>query len=107
MPNESSVEGMLQALKSRGLAGKIKLVGFDSNEVLLGALKKGDIDGLVLQHPFQMGYDGMKRAIDALEGRTVDRGVRHTDLRLATRDNMDSETLRAMHSPDLKRYLPK
>jgi len=35
VPNESSTEGMLQALKGRGLAGKIKLVGFDSNDVLL------------------------------------------------------------------------
>jgi len=33
----------------------------------------------------------MKRAIDALEGRAVDRGVLHTNLRVATRANVDSD----------------
>lgn len=107
MPNESSVQGMLQALKARGLAGKIRLVGFDSNEVLLAALKRGDIDGLVLQDPFQMGHEAVKRAIAAAEGRAVDRGTLHTNLRVATRENVNSEELRAMHTPELERFLPK
>jgi ribose transport system substrate-binding protein len=107
MPNESSVQGMLEALKARGQAGKIKLVGFDSNEVLLAALKRGDIDGLVLQDPFQMGYEAVKRAIAAADGKEADRGTLHTNLRVATRENVDSAPLRAMHTPDLERYLPK
>jgi ribose transport system substrate-binding protein len=106
-PNESSTEGVLQALRTRGLVGQVRLVGFDGNAVLLAALKKGDLDGLVLQDPFQMGYEATKRAIAAVEGQAVDRGTRHTNLRVATRDNVDSAELRSMHSPDLARYLPK
>lgn len=107
MPNESSTEGMLQALKSRGLNGKIRLVGFDSSVVLLAALKKGDIDGLVLQDPFQMGYRAVQRALAAVDGREAERSTLHTNLRVATRANVESDELRTMYAPDLARFLPK
>ena len=70
-------------------------------------LKRGDVDGLVLQDPFQMGYEAVKRAINAAEGREVNRGTLHTNLRVATRENVDSDALRGMHTPELERFLPK
>src|SRR5439155_3077943 len=54
--NESSTQGILQAMRSKSPPPQILLVGFDGSEVLIEALKKGDIHGLVLQDPFEMGY---------------------------------------------------
>jgi ribose transport system substrate-binding protein len=60
-PNESSAYGMLRALVTSGRAGKVKYVGFDSSDRLLEGLKKGEIQGLVVQNPYKMGYEGVTR----------------------------------------------
>ena len=54
-PNESSTFGMLLALRSRGLAGQIRFIGFDANDSLVEALERGELDGLVVQNPMGMG----------------------------------------------------
>lgn len=54
-PNEFTTFAMLRALQDGGLAGKVKFVGFDSSEMLVAAMKKGELHGLVLQDPIRMG----------------------------------------------------
>lgn len=58
-PNESSTFGMLRALQDAGLAGKVRFFGFDSSPKLLESLQAGEIDGLVVQDPFKIGYLGV------------------------------------------------
>ena len=70
-PNESSTFGMMLALKSRGMLGKVVFIGFDSSPELLDALKTGQIAALVLQNPEKMGYLAVKAAMDALSGTKV------------------------------------
>src|SRR5262245_47331415 len=43
-PNESTTFGMLLALQKSNLAGKLKFVGFDASEKLIGAVEAGQID---------------------------------------------------------------
>jgi ribose transport system substrate-binding protein len=74
-PNESSTFGMLLALRQAGLAGKIKFVGFDVTPQLIDALKGGDIDALVAQDPVKMGYQGVKTAVAAARGQSVNRHI--------------------------------
>lgn len=45
-PNESSANGMLDALRSLSMSQQVRLVGFDSSEPLLNAVEAGDIEGL-------------------------------------------------------------
>jgi len=59
-PNLSTSFGMLLALEDSGLAGKVKYVGFDSSPRLVQGLRKGQIQGLVLQDPINMGYLGVR-----------------------------------------------
>jgi ribose transport system substrate-binding protein len=101
-PNESSATGVLEALRATGKAGKVRLVGFDGSSVLIDALKAGTADGLVLQDPFEMGYTAVMRAVDALEGRMPPPGelVRHTAVRVATRDNLADPAVRKMYAPE-------
>ena len=102
--NESSTVGAVQAVKASHLAGKIKMVGFDSSPSLLDDLKAGAIDSLVLQNPFQMGYAGLKTLIDAKAGRAPQKRI---DLppTLVTHDNLNDPKIQELVNPDLKKYL--
>lgn len=103
-PNESTTFGMLLALRKLGLAGKVKLVGFDASDKLVAALREGHIDALVLQDPFNIGYLAVKTMATHLRGQPVDKRI-DTGSKLATRENLDSPELKALLSPDLKTWL--
>jgi ribose transport system substrate-binding protein len=103
-PNESTTFGMLRALQDGGLAGKVKFVGFDASTKLVEALKKGEIDALVVQNPMRMGYLGVKTMVQHLKGEKVDARV-DTGVVLVTRDNMGSPEMKELLEPDLKKWL--
>ena len=103
-PNESSTFGMLLALRSRGLAGKIHFVGFDASPGLVSALANGELDGLVVQNPLKMGYLGVKTAVDFLSGKQVEQKL-DTGVVLVTKETMDQPEYKELLSPDLAKYL--
>ncbi|MEO5367079.1 MAG: substrate-binding domain-containing protein [Magnetococcus sp. WYHC-3] len=103
-PNESTTFGMLRALQNAGLAGKVFFVGFDSSEKLVEALKKGEINGLILQNPVKMGYLGVKTLVAHLRGEKVEKRV-DTGVGLVTRENMEQPEIKELLSPDLNKWL--
>ncbi|MFV1979638.1 MAG: substrate-binding domain-containing protein [Rhodothermia bacterium] len=103
-PNESSTQGMLRALQTAGRAGQVRLVGFDNNEVLLEGLRTGQIDGLTLQDPFDMGYRGVKTAVAILNGQPVEKQV-DTRMMMVTPDNLNDPTAQELLHPDLSTWL--
>jgi ribose transport system substrate-binding protein len=103
-PNESTVFGMLLALQASGLAGKVKYVGFDSSERLVKGLEKGEIHGLVLQDPINMGYLGVKTMVRHLQGETVDKRI-DTGSEVATPENMNDPEIRNLLEPNYKKWL--
>jgi ribose transport system substrate-binding protein len=94
-PNESSTFGCLRALQDRGLAGNIIHVGFDTSTKLVDALRTGEIQGLSLQHPFNMGYLSLHTAVAAIRGGEV-QPVIDTGVFMATPDTMDDPDIRAL-----------
>jgi ribose transport system substrate-binding protein len=92
-PNESSAAGMLSVMRSLQLNKKIRLVGFDASEQLLQALREGDVDGLIVQDPYRMGYLGVWAVVRNLEGDNVrgDGKDLSTGENVVTRDNLDDE----------------
>ena len=104
-PNESSATGMLLAMKDAGLAGgKVKLVGFDSGSKTVDALKSGDLQGLVVQNPFRMGYLGVKTLVASLRGEKVELVI-DTGCALVTRENMAEPAMADLLNPPLEKYL--
>ncbi len=99
-PNESTTFGCLRALEDLGLAGKVKLVGFDTSDKLLEALRKGSIQGLVLQDPFRMGYDAVTTAVAVLGGKAFSPLV-DTGVTMITAESLDRPEIRRLVSPDL------
>lgn len=100
--NESGAIGAAQALRSR--QGKIKLVGFDWSPTLLDDLSSGLIDSLVIQDPFQMGYQSVLNAVKHLQGEPVTKIV-DMEPRLIDKQNLNSAEVQAQVHPDLKKYL--
>jgi len=103
-PNESTTFGALRALTDAGRIGSTRLVGFDASAPLVDALETGRIQGLVVQNPFRMGELGVRAAIDALEGRPVEKRI-DTGCVVATPENRATPEIAAALRPDLERWL--
>ncbi len=93
--NESSTVGVVQALKQKGLAGKVILVGFDSSPNLIDDLKAGAIDSLVLQNPFKIGYESVKAMVAKLNGQTPPRVI-DTGVKLLSKDNLEAPEMKEL-----------
>lgn len=103
-PNESSTFGMLRTLQERDLTGKITFVGFDSSPKLLEALDVGDINALVVQNPFKMGFEGVMAAYKALAGEKVKPRI-DTGCVVVTKANQDNKKIAEIINPPLEKYL--
>ncbi len=103
-PNESTAFSMLRALQDSGLAGSVKYVGFDSSDRLVRGLRSGQIHGLVLQDPINMGYLGVKTMVKHLQGEKVEKRI-DTGSLVATPENMNDPEIRNLLEPDYKKWL--
>jgi ribose transport system substrate-binding protein len=103
-PNESTTFGMLQALRKSQVAKKVKFIGFDASDKLVTALREGDIEGLVVQNPFNMGYLAVKTMADHLRGKPVEKRI-DTGAKYVDKSNMDDPAVKELLAPDLKKWL--
>ena len=104
-PCEPVTVGMMLALRDAGKAGgAVKFVGFDAGTQSVEGLKKGDIQGLVVQNPMQMGYLGVKAIVDHLQGKKVEKVV-DTGVTLVTAENMGEAKIQELLHPPLDKYL--
>jgi ribose transport system substrate-binding protein len=103
-PNESSTAGMLSALQDINKAGKVTFVGFDNSEIFIEALKAGQLHGIVVQNPFNMGYLGVRTIVNHLLGKEVEKRI-DTGVTLVTTENLDSPETQALLHPPLEQYL--
>ena len=94
-------QGAGQAIAENKKADTIKLVGFDSDDKLVGFLKDGTISALVVQDPYRMGYDGVKTALAVSRGEKVEAFV-DTGANLITKANMNGEKQQALLNPKVK-----
>jgi ribose transport system substrate-binding protein len=85
---EQSTMGMLLALRKINLAGKVKFVGFDAPMPAVDALKKGEINALVIQDPARMGYFCVKTLVDKVRGKNVPSKI-DIDVQVVTRENVN------------------
>ena len=106
-PCEPVTVGMLMALKNIGkTGGKVKVVGFDAGTQPLEAIKKGDVQALVVQNPVKMGYLGVMTMVKHLQGETVEKRI-DTGVYLITPENMNQPQSQELLNPPLEKYLGK
>ena len=96
--NLIQAQGAGQAIAENGAAEKVALIGFDSDDKLVGFLKDGTIDALVVQDPYRMGYDGIKTALAVSKGETVEKFV-DTGANLITTANMEEARSQELLNP--------
>jgi ABC-type sugar transport system substrate-binding protein len=87
---EPNSTGVLEALKNRGLEGKVKFIAFDPAPQLIEGLADNFIHGIVLQDPVTMGYKAVKTLVDHLEGKKVEKRIA-TGEYVATPENMNGK----------------
>jgi ribose transport system substrate-binding protein len=68
--SEPSSLGAIQALRTRSLSGKVRLVTFDSSQTHVEALQEGTIDVMLVQDPVRIGYEAVKSLSEKLRGET-------------------------------------
>lgn len=96
--NEWLTLGVGSAIKNKNAAGRIRAVGFDTNTVSIDMLEKGEMDALIVQNPFAIGYLGVKCAVGLLNGETYSER-QYTDVVAVTKENMfDSEIQKLLFS---------
>lgn len=102
--NESSVDGTVQAVKLRGLSGKVKIVGFDASETLVADMRAGVIDSIVVQDPFKMGYESTRQMSIHLAGGETEPHI-DSGAYLLRPENVDTPEMQAVVFPDLEYWL--
>ncbi|MGF6788285.1 ABC transporter substrate-binding protein [Paraburkholderia sp. 35.1] len=86
--NEPTAVGMGRALAQSGKAGKVVAIGFDGNQDLQGFIKDGTIQAIAVQGSYQMGYKGVKTAVDVIEHKPVTKQL-DTGVVMVEKDNID------------------
>jgi len=66
------------------------LIGYDDQEETLNYIRKGTINAIVVQDPYQMGYQGVKLMKQYLDGEILESDVFDTGTILVTQENVDN-----------------
>ncbi|MDI2129540.1 ABC transporter substrate-binding protein [Yinghuangia seranimata] len=96
--NVFSGEGAATGIEQTNKTGQLKLVAFDATPKQVEALRRGSIQGLIAQKPYDIGAKGVEQAVAALDKKQVPKSIA-TDLVAVTKDNVDQ--------PDVSKYLYK
>jgi ribose transport system substrate-binding protein len=97
--SEAASIGTVQAIRSRNLSGKVKLVAFDFSELHVDALNDGTIDAMLVQDPFRIGYEAVKSLADKLSGRTPQRRL-DLPARMIVKSDLDKPDVKALLFPE-------
>jgi ribose transport system substrate-binding protein len=99
--SEASSLGAIQAISTRGLSGKTRLVTFDTSETHVEALQKGTIDVMLVQDAFRIGYEAVKSLADKLQGRTPPHRL-DLPARVITKADLDKPEIQSLVKPMAK-----
>ena len=69
--NEFMSLGSGYAVRDLKASDKVNIYAFDSNVVSVGMLETGEIEGLVVQNPYAMGYLGVETAYNLISGVSI------------------------------------
>jgi ribose transport system substrate-binding protein len=86
--NQPSSVGAYKALQAQGVTGKVKMVGFDSDPILLNGIEEGGVEALIVQNPYEIGYQGVKAAAEALDGKEVPKRMPIPSM-IVNKDNLE------------------
>ncbi len=77
---------ILSAAKAKGIAGQVKIVGFDESDGTLDGIAEGTILGTVVQNPFNYGYKSVETLVNVARGKETKPADRVEPYRVVTKD---------------------
>ena len=83
-------EGTDTGLKTTGVAGKVKIVGYDADPEQVTDLKKGIVKALIAQQPYLEGVDGVQQSVNAINGKKTKSIL--TGLAVLTNSNLKADS---------------
>jgi ribose transport system substrate-binding protein len=90
--NEGSIIGVLNAVSELGKEGELVVIGYDSGQQQMDAVRSGVEAGAITQDPIGIGYKCVEAAVKAINGEslptTIDTGFHWYD-----KTNIDDETI--------------
>jgi ribose transport system substrate-binding protein len=69
--NEGSIIGVLNAVTELGMKGKLVVIGYDSGQQQIEAIRSGLEAGAITQDPIGIGYKAVEAAVKAVKGETL------------------------------------
>lgn len=86
--NEGSTVGAGNAIKGSGKKDIVG-VGFDKSDAIFSLIKEGSLLCTMAQNPDVMGYEGMKAAVKAVKGETIEKKSVDTGVSVLTKDKVN------------------
>ena len=83
--------GALQALQAMKRA-EIKMIAYDPHKILLEGLRSGQVDSIVVQNPYKMGYESVRTLVMHIKGQPVPK-MMDSGVALVTLDNLTEPTI--------------
>jgi ribose transport system substrate-binding protein len=94
----NNTEGAITGVREAQKEGKIKIVGYDTSDPIVEALRDGKVHGLIVQYPYGEGQKGIETLAKAIDGGKVPR-EQTAPFVVATPDNVDD--------PKVQQYIYK
>jgi len=93
--NEGSAIGVLNAVTELGKESSITIIGYDSGKAQIDAVRSGKMAGAITQNPIGIGYETVKAAVDAINGKEVPKNI-DTGFYWYDKSNIDEEQIKAV-----------
>lgn len=93
--NEGSIIGVLNAVKELGMEGQIVVIGYDSGQQQMDAIRSGAESGAITQNPVGIGYKCVEAAVKAYNGETLPKTI-DTGFYWYDKDNIDDPQIQAV-----------
>lgn len=94
--NEWMTLGIGNTIKRLGLSDKVCGIGFDTNSISVSMLETGEIDTLIVQNPFAIGYLGVKNAAEIVSGEKVGEKELYTEVIAVNKENLFDADIQKM-----------
>ena len=87
--NEPLAVGVAEAVDELGLTGQVRAISFDTNMRCIELMQTGAVSALIVQNPYAMGYLGVEKAWQTLQGEKFDANTLiDTATQIVTKENM-------------------
>ena len=93
--NEGSIIGVLNAVKELGKEGQIVVIGYDSGQQQMDAIRAGTEAGAITQDPIGIGYKCVEAAVKAMKGESLPKEI-DTGFHWYDKTNIDADDIKPL-----------